>query len=105
MSIRRLHLYEILVPGYDNDGHYIPVSKHQEWDEKVITIAGGLTLQPPLKGGWKDLDNKTVRERMIPVRIACSARQMDRIAYMTKDFYQQASILAWEVSSVVALYS
>lgn len=42
-------LWEILVP-YKMGRKNVPVPYHQEWDAKVMAIAGGMTLMKIAKG-------------------------------------------------------
>ncbi|MBS1722874.1 MAG: hypothetical protein JSS66_07970 [Armatimonadetes bacterium] len=90
-------LWEILVP-YNMGRKTVQVPYHQEWDTKVMDIAGGLTILRAVKGAWVESPEKTVRELMIPVRIACTEEQMQAIAKMTLEHYEQDAVFVHRVS-------
>ena len=78
-------LYEILVPTLiDRDEvggtntTAIRTRYHRVWDERVRKISNGLTILRPAKGQW-EYKGRLYEERMIPVRIACTAEQMEEI--------------------------
>ena len=80
-------LWEILIPTKFKEAA-IPSSWHWLWDDKVRTMAGGLTILTPVKGQWIST-NELVKERMIPVRIACTKEQIEEIARLTIAHYHQ----------------
>lgn len=94
-------LWEILVPTVRPDGRPIHLRFHRVWDAKVRTISGGLTIYAPAKGQWVSPCGQLFEERMIPVRIACTAEQMERIADMSAAYYEQQAILYYLVSEQV----
>ncbi len=94
-------IWEILVPATDILGNTIELRKHREWDHKVRCMTGGLTILPPVRGHWAAPDKKVIIERMIPVRIACTKKQMEAIADMTAYFYEQQSIMFYRISNEV----
>jgi hypothetical protein len=96
-------LWEILVPTVRNDGRPISVRFHRVWDKKVYDITGGITILQPAKGRWIASDGTLFAERMIPVRIACTREQMEHIARMTMDYYEQLAVMAYKISSEVML--
>lgn len=101
-------MWEILVPStYTNGGglrHNYLLGKHQEWDDKVKQISGGLTVLHESKGLWVNpRDNETIREPMIVVRVACNESQMMEIARITLEHYNEESVLFYKVSSDVRL--
>lgn len=98
-----MQLWEILVPTVRNDGRPISVRFHRVWDAKVYAITGGLTILQPAKGRWIAPDGTLFAERMIPVRIACTREQIEKIAKMTMDYYEQLAIMAYKISSEVLL--
>jgi hypothetical protein len=91
-------LWEILVPTVRPGGRPIRTRFHRVWDEKVRAIAGGLTICAPAKGTWTAPSGEIFRERMIPVRIACTETQARAIAIMTADYYEQQAVLVYRVS-------
>jgi hypothetical protein len=96
-----VELYEILVPTVRPDGRPISTRFHRVWDAKVRAIAGGLTVLQPARGQWVAPCGTLFAERMIPVRIACTAEQMDAIADMTARYYEQLAVMFWRVSTDV----
>ncbi len=94
-------LWEILVPTIMND-HPCRVRHHREWDKVVRKIAGGLTIFRPAKGQWIDPGGHGLfEERMIPVRISCTERQIDEIIRFTINHYNQIAVMAYLVSEKV----
>lgn len=94
--------YEILVPTVSNDGKPFRTRYHRVWDAKVRAITGGLTIMPPIKGQWV-YGLKFFRERMIPVRIACTEEQINKISDITAAYYQQKAIMYYLVSEQVII--
>lgn len=91
-------LWEILVP-YKMGRKNVPVPYHQEWDAKVMAIAGGMTLMKIAKAIWISPNtDKTHKELMIPVRIACSKEQIKEIMKMTIKHYNQEAVFCMLVS-------
>lgn len=75
---------------------------HKVWDEKVRKITNGLTIMPPAKGQWLH-GNQLFTERMIPVRIACTREQMEKISDMTAKYYSQLAIMYYLISDEVTI--
>lgn len=98
----RKELWEILVPTMSRTEKPFRTRHHKAWDAKVERISGGLTVLTPGKGTWVH-DGNTHRERMIPVRIMCSAAQIDRIIDITLEHYDQLAVMAYKVSSEIIL--
>ena len=96
-------LWEVLVPRVLNTGIEIPLSHHQEWDEKIREIAGGLTVLKAAKGIWESPSGQIFREEMIPVRIACSEEQLNLIIGLTIEHYDQEAVMAYRVSDKVII--
>ena len=92
-------LWEILVPG-----NY-PLDHHKEWDKKVESIAGGLTILKPVKGSWVSDDGNVIREPMIPVRIKCKLEHMMAIGDMTRIHYEQEVVMYYEISNNVWMHN
>lgn len=112
----RKYLWEILVPAEGlvtprnipivAPGIEISVSYHQQWDMKVLHIAGGLTIMRTAKGGWisqHDVADYTYRENMIPVRIMCTKKQIKEIADMTAYHYLQKAVMYYKITSHVVI--
>tara|TARA_S200002703_G_scaffold149892_1_gene147844 strand:+ start:955 stop:1194 length:240 start_codon:yes stop_codon:yes gene_type:complete len=74
------------------------------WDEKVRSIAGGLTILKPAVGQWVSPDNELFKERMIPVRIMCTREEIKQIIDYTIKYYEQEAVLAYCVSQECLLH-
>jgi hypothetical protein len=98
-----MRFWEILVPTIKNDGTPIKTKYHKVWDEKVRKISGGLTIIPPIKGQWISHDGELFNERMIPVRICCTEKQIDIIADMTATYYNQKAIMYYLITDRVII--
>lgn len=102
----KTYLYEILVPTVRQNGKPIRLRFHKVWDKKVYDITHGLTIMPVSIGYWKPhTEADVIRERMIPVRIACTEEQIKQIAKMTKKYYEQDAIFYYRVSDEVIIYT
>ena len=95
-----MKLYEILVPCQTNTGKPIRTRQHKEWDSRVRRITAGLTILSPSKGQWIH-EGKLFAERMIPVRIMCTDKEMDKIVDMTAKFYGQLAVMYYVISDEV----
>lgn len=103
-----LELWEILVPTekpshMKGKNRYFTTKYHKRWDEKVIKIAGGLTVFQPSKGAWVSPCGKLFAERMIPVKIACNKDQLAQIIWTTAKHYEQEAVMAYKVSDTVLI--
>lgn len=96
-------LWEILVPTVDNSGKPFRTRYHRVWDAKVRLLTGGLTVLKPAVGQWVSPDGELFRERMIPVRIACSRDQIEQIIDMTLKYYDQLAVMAVKISEEVII--
>ncbi len=94
-------LFEIYVPTQRNDGRPIKTRHHREWDRRVRKLTGGLTIYKPVIGQWIDADEILYKERMIPVRIVATDKEMKKIGEMTKKFYDQLAVLYYTLSQEV----
>ncbi|HII15094.1 MAG TPA: hypothetical protein HA362_02170 [Nanoarchaeota archaeon] len=94
-------LWEILVPKYSNQGRQYPLKHHHLWDEKVREIAGGITILKSAKGQWVNTKGKLFAEKMIPVRVYCSKKEIGKIIRLTLEHYNQEAAMAYELSSNV----
>lgn len=95
----KLCMWEIYVPTTMN-GKPIRTRYHRVWDAQVRAITGGLTIYYPAKGQW--VDNGTVFiERMIPVRVACTKKQIEQIADLSIAYYQQRAVMYYLISEKV----
>lgn len=98
-----MKFYEILVPTVSNEGKPYRLRYHKVWDDKVRAIAGGLTIIAPIKGQWVSIDGEVFKERMIPVRIACTKEQIEEIADITAKYYEQKAIIYYLISDEVTI--
>ncbi len=96
-------MWEILVPTTRADGRPYRTRYHRVWDEKVRAITGGLTVLPVVRGQWVSPNKQLFTERMIPVRIATSRENIEKIADMTMAYYEQQAVMAYRVSDEVIL--
>ena len=94
-------MYTILVPCQYNGGKPVRTRHHREWDKVVIRLAGGMTLLKPSKGSWLSKEGILFEERMIPVNVMCTPKQIERIMKFTMKHYRQLAVLAYEISSNV----
>lgn len=98
-----MELWEILVPTQSNKGTPFRTRYHRVWDEKVRKITGGLTILPVNKGQWISPTGSLFIERMIPVRIACTLKQIEEIIDMTAKYYNQEAVMAYQISNQVII--
>jgi hypothetical protein len=103
----KMKLYEILVPTmYGDTMRPVGLRHHKEWDKFVHKLAGGLTLLRPVKGQWLEITTKDLMiERMIPVRIATTESNMNKIIDFTIKHYRQKAVMTYELSSNVIIRS
>ncbi len=112
----RVFMWEILVPTVrrvasapSKTGEPRPAGKpyttryHRVWDAKVRAITGGLTILTPAKGQWISPEGELYQERMIPVRIAATRSQIDKIIDLTMEYYDQLAVLCYKVSDEVII--
>lgn len=95
-------MWEILVPA-SNKNQEFTYNHHKTWDEFVIHISGGITIMKTAKGEWISPDNVRFKDRMIPVRIKCTKRQIQRIIKFTINHYEQEAVIAYKLSDEVIL--
>ena len=96
-------LWEILVPKCDNTGKEYDLAHHHKWDERVRSLAGGLTILKSAKGQWISPEGQLFSEQMIPVRIYCDEPSIESILNLTLQHYDQKAVMAYEVSRNVKL--
>jgi hypothetical protein len=102
IRIERLQLWEILVPTRVKNRR-VALAFHHAWDEKVRKVSGGLTIYRAAVGQWVSPQGQTVRERMIPVRIACDYNQINEIADITATHYKQDAVMFYLVSEKIQI--
>lgn len=96
-------LWEVLVPTVSQEGKPFRTRYHRVWDKKVYAITGGLTILTPAKGKWVCPEGSLFEERMIPVRIACTRKQIEEIVDMTIVYYNQKAVMAYRISEEVII--
>lgn len=96
-------MWEIFVPA-SNKTLEFSYEHHKKWDEYVKSLAGGLTILRTAKGEWIDNhDGKLYIDRVIPVRIKCSEKNIKKIIKFTIKHYNQEAVLAYKISDMVLL--
>ena len=98
-----LALYEILVPCQWNNNAPVRTRHHREWDRKVREISGGITIFAPVKGQWLSTDEVLFEDRMIPVRVYCTPKEMENIVKLTIKHYEQLAVMYYVVSSACTI--
>lgn len=94
-------LWEILVPTmFEDNKNHVSTKHHKNWDSYVRSISGGLTILKPAKGQWV-YNGELYHDRVIPVRIACSEKEILQIAEFTKSHYRQLAVMVYLVSEKV----
>ena len=101
--MNKTKIWEILVPTISNNKPF-RTRHHKEWDSRVRKISGGLTVFKPAKGSWVSPTNQLFVERMIPVRIACTQKQIDKIADITAKHYNQEAIFYYLISDKIVMF-
>ncbi len=96
-------LWEILVPTNYNNGKEVEVDHHKKWDNFVQKITRGLTILKKSKGIWINTRETTFEESMIPVRINCTKKDIEKIADFTATHYKQEAVMYYLVSSEVVI--
>lgn len=98
------NLYEILVPCTWNDGTPVRTRHHKEWDKRVRKITGGMTVLRPGKGQWVH-ENDLYEERVIPVRLFCFQSDMEEVANVTIQHYEQEAVMYYQLSDWALIQS
>lgn len=96
-------LWEILIPVHSNEGKDFSLEHHKKWDEKAKTMSGGLTVLKSGKGQWISPEGKTFHDKMIPVRVYCTEKQMNELIQYTIKHYNQEAVMAYEISRNVKI--
>ena len=97
-SNMKSNMYEIIVPTmYGDTIKPIRTKHHKEWDKRVLKITNGLTILKAAKGKWVH-DGIEYPERVIPVRIMCTEKQILEIVQITLQHYRQKCVMHCKVS-------
>ena len=98
-------LWEILVPTmFEDNKNPVRLRHHKKWDDYVRAISNGLTIMKPAKGQWI-YNGDIYEDRVIPVRITCTEKQIIQIMKFTKKHYRQIDVMAYVVSEKVLFLS
>lgn len=102
---QEIELWEILVPCIFQDNKKpIRLKHHKVWDDYVRKISKGQTILQPAKGFWLNpKSNELIQERMIPVRITATEKEIRKIIDFTISHYRQEAVLAYRISNKVLL--
>ncbi len=104
MTTKRI--WEILVPTERRlrPGRYYTTRYHRVWDAKVRVITGGLTVMAPARGQWiHPATGELFRERMIPVRVMATRKEIEKVVDLTLEYYDQLAVLCYKISNEVIL--
>ena len=102
MDLYMKEMWEILVPASKGKDKF-SYNFHKEWDEKVTKISGGLTVMKAAKGEWISPSGKLHKDRMIPIRISCTRKDINKIIDITLEHYDQEAVLAYRIATEVIL--
>jgi hypothetical protein len=94
-------LWEVLIPTRSNKGVEFSLKHHRIWDEKAKSVSGGLTVLRTAKGEWISPQNKLFQEKMIPVRVFCTRKEIEKIAEETLVHYNQEAVIYYKISDQV----
>ena len=89
-------LWEMLVP-VTVKGLTVPKQHHQLWDAEVRKVSQSLTILSPARSQWVTPLGCLQVERMSPVRIICTKREIARIATLTARHYKQEAVMYCEL--------
>jgi len=103
MTNKNKLLWEILVPKFSNNRKRFRISFHKNWDREVEKVSGGLTILRTAKGRWINPDKRLFVDEMIPVRISCSEKDIEKIMNFTLKYYNQESVFCYLVSDKVKI--
>lgn len=98
MKKKKKILWQILVPTHFNDHSKIELDHHKEWDHFVEELTKGLTIEHTTRGIWLDENGKKYEERMIPVQISCTKKQIKEIVNFTANHYKQKAVSIYKIS-------
>lgn len=92
-------LFQVVVPTrYGDTLKPISTKHHKNWDKYVRSISNGLTILSPAKGQWIH-EQSLFEERVIPVLIMCTEKEINNIVQFTLRHYRQKAVMYFVVSS------
>lgn len=98
-----IELWEILVPcKFEDTQKPVRTRHHKNFDNFVLKITTGMTILKPSKGLWKN-SGSLYEDRMIPVRIACTEKQIKEIGSFARKHYRQVAIFIYKISDTVLI--
>lgn len=97
-------LWLIYVPTHFNNHTKIEMEYHKIWDRFVEKLTGGLSIDSPILGIWRDKDGVIYEEKMIPIQISCTEEQIEQIVDFTATHYQQKAITKYKISDDFKIY-
>ena len=77
----------------------ISTKHHKNFDAFVKGISNGLTIMTPAKGIW--VSDKEYIERIIPVKIMCTEKEIKTIVKFALKHYRQKAVMWYCVSNDV----
>jgi len=87
------------------NGKPVRTKHHKEWDKYIRKLSGGLTILKPAKGQWIDPQSNILHEeQMIPVRIACTEKDIEKIREFTRKHYKQIAVMYYVISENVVIH-
>lgn len=70
-----MHLIQLFLPLYDNDGDVIPHALFRQVRDELVERFGGLTAhsRAPLSGLWQEPEGETVRDDLVVYEVMVDA--------------------------------
>lgn len=74
-----MHLIQLLLPLYDNDGQPLPSALFREVKQELTDRFGGLTAysRAPAEGQWREDTNRTIRDDIVVFEVMAEALNRD----------------------------
>jgi hypothetical protein len=95
-------LWNILIPCADNSGRKFPLFVRRMWNEQVRRMTDGMSIMQAITGEWRNPENgRIVREKMIPVSLLMTQREIAELAQFTRTLFKQNCVMYYRVSSEV----
>lgn len=94
-----MHLIQLLLPLFDNDGHPFPQTIYLQVRDELAEHFGGITtyVRSPAEGLWKEGKTSTVRDEIVIYEVM--AKELDRSWW--KEFRERLELLFRQESLVV----
>jgi hypothetical protein len=71
---------------------------HEDFFDLILSFSDGYSVLPEIVGVWSD-GITLYKEKMIPVRIFCTAERIKSLAEFAKEHYEQESIFVAEIGT------